>query len=212
MSDLHGDLEALIAEAHRQVEQQALEQEAEAATRADELLAEADEDARHTLDERAEHARSEADALGKRILALAEVEAKRAALRTREDLLDTVWRAAEARLRALPDDSERYLPVLRGLAGLAARTLASSEVELASEPRGRALLTPDRLGAWGREDGVAYRLAPEPLASFGGLEARAGRMRFDATFETRLAQAEQALRESTAERLLGAPREGRGAT
>lgn len=211
MSDLHGDLEALIAEAHRQVEQQALEQEAEAATRADELLAEADEEARHTLDERAEHARSEAEALERRILALAEVETKREALRTREDLLDAVWRAAEARLRDLPNDPERYLPVLRKLAGLAARTLASSELELASEPRGNALLTPERLTAWGREDGVAYRLAPEPLASFGGLEGRAGRTRFDATFETRLAQAEQALRESTAERLLGPPPEGRGA-
>lgn len=195
MIDLHGDLEALLAEAHRRAEQRALEREAAAARQADELLAGADEAARRTLGERRLHAEAEAAALRERLLALGEMAGQRALLTLRESLLDGIWDTARARLRACADDPGRYLPALRSLARLGARTLLAHDVELASEARGHALLTSERLDAWGLEDGVRYRRAAEPIAITGGLEARAERLRFDGSFDTRLAQARAALRE-----------------
>lgn len=194
MSDLHGDLEALLAEAHRRAEQRALEREAAAARQADELLAGAEEAARRTLDERHLHADAEAGALRERLLALGDMAAKRVMLTRREALMDSVWDAAREHLRATADDPESYLAALRGLARLGARTLLTSEVELASDARGHALLTPDRLELWGRQDGVRYRRADAPIGIRGGIEARAGRLRFDGSFDARLEQARGALR------------------
>ncbi|HKI56444.1 MAG TPA: V-type ATP synthase subunit E family protein [Trueperaceae bacterium] len=202
MLDLHGDLEALLAEAQRRAEQRALEREAAAARRAEELLAIADADAERTLRERRSRTEAGVAALRERVLALGEMSAQRAALTRREALLSSVWEAARARLEVCASDPDRYLPALRGLARMAARTLPSEEIELASDARGQALLTPERLAAWGREDGVRYTLAAAPARLAGGLEGRAGRLRFDGSFETRLQQAEQALREDVAAWLL----------
>lgn len=206
--DLHGDLEALVAEAQRRVEQRALEREAAAARRASEILDGADHDAAHTLEEHHDRARVEADALHERLLAVGEMRAQRLMVEHREALLDAVWEAAGKRLEALTRDPSAYLATLRRLATLAARTLACEDITLATDPRGRALLGPERLEAWGREDGVRYRLAGAPLEAAGGLEASAGRLRFDATFEARLAHAREALREAVAARLLGAAAAG----
>ncbi|MEJ2665856.1 MAG: V-type ATP synthase subunit E family protein [Deinococcales bacterium] len=203
MLDLHGDLEALVAEAQRRVEQRALEREAAAARRASEILEGADADAAQTVKARHDHARVEANALRERLLAVGEMQAQRLMLEHREALLDAVWEETRRRLEAHTRDPSSYLATLRRLAALAARTLACDDIELATEPRGRALLTPERLEAWGREDGVRYRLADAPLEASGGLEASAGRLRFDATFEARLAHAREALREAVAARLLG---------
>lgn len=204
MLDLRGDLEALLAEAQRRVEQRALEREAAAARRAAEILEGADADAAHTLEERHDRARLEADALRERLLAVGEMKARRLMVEHREALLDDVWEGAGRRLEALTRDASSYLATLRRLAALAARTLACDDIELAAEPRGRALLTAERLEAWGREDGVRYRLAEAPLDASGGLEASAGRLRFDGTFDARLGHAREALREAVASRLLGA--------
>lgn len=195
MTDLHGDLEALLAEAHRRAEQRALEREAVAARRAEEIVQSANEAAKRTLDERRVHSRAGADALRERLLALGEMAAQRVMLTRREAMLDAVWDAARARLEACAGTPERYLNALRSLARLGSRTLAAEEVELASDARGHALLTPERLAAWGREDGTRYRRAVGPVPISGGLVARAGRLRFDGSFETRLEQARSALRD-----------------
>jgi len=214
VADIHGDLEALLAEAHRRAEQRALEREAAAARRAEEVLHAADEAATHALDERRAYSRAQAEALRERLLALGEMAGQRLMLGRREALLDAVWDAASARLSACADAPDRYLPALRSLARLGAQMLAADEIELASDARGHALLLPDRLADWGREDGVRYRRADAPIAISGGLEARAGRLRFDGSFETRLEQARSALREEVAAWLLpeperaGVPREG----
>ncbi len=206
MLEPQGDLEALLAEAHRRVEQRALEREAAAARRAREILQGADEDAAATTEERLERTRFAAAELRKRVLARGAMAAQRVMLERREALLDEVWRVARERLAALPRDAGAYLASLRALAQLASRALAASDVELATEEHGRALLTPRRLADWGEQDGVRYRLAAEPLAAVGGLEARAGRLRFDGSFETRLQQGCVALREAIAARLgAGAP-------
>lgn len=204
MLDLHGDLEALLAEAHRRAEQRALEREAAAARHAEELLRAADEAAGRALEERRVHTRAVVAALRERVLALGEMAAQRAALERREALLDAVWDAAGRRLEELANDPPRYLAALRGLARLAARTLGAADIELVSDARGQALLTAERLAAWGSEDGVRYLAAAAPGERGAGLEARAGRLRFDGSFDTRLGRARSALREDVARRLLAA--------
>lgn len=202
MSDLHGDLDALVTEVHRRVEQRALERVSMAERRAREVLERADEEAARTVAERARRSGSEVEVLRARGRARARMDTERASLRAREELLEQVWRAAERELAALAADPERYLAALRRLARLAAATLAATDVTLATDEAGRALLTPERLEAWGREDGVRYGLADDPATS-PGVEARAGRVACDATFATRLSEARTTLRETVARRLLG---------
>lgn len=205
MFEVRGDLEALVAEAHRRVEQRALDQEASAERRATQALDEAEGAATALLAEARARAAEAAAEARHRLLAQGEMRAKRAAIERREALLDAVWERAREELAALPGDAERYLGTLRRLAALAARRLASGDVTLASEPRGHALMTPARLAAWGAEDGVRYRLASDPLSIEGGLQASAGRLRVDASFETRLEEARRTLREPTLALLLAAP-------
>lgn len=202
MSDLHGDLDALVTEVHRRVEQRALERVSMAERRAQEVVERAAEEATRTLAERARRSGTEVEALRARGRARARMDAERAALQAREELLEQVWRAAERELETLTTERERYLSALRRLVRLASATLAAPDVTLASDPIGRALLTPERLEAWGREDGVDYRLADGP-PTFPGVEARAGRLACDATFATRLDEARTTLRETVARRLLG---------
>jgi vacuolar-type H+-ATPase subunit E/Vma4 len=205
MFEVRGDLEALVAEAHRRVEQRALEHEASAEHRAAQTLSEAEVTATALLAEARTRTAEVAAEARHRLLAQGEMRAKRTAIERREALLDAVWERAREELIALPGDEELYLGTLRRLAALAAWRLASSEVTLASEPRGRALMTPPRLAAWGSEDGVRYRLAPEPLAIVGGLRASAGRLHVDASFEARLEEARRTLREPTLALLLDRP-------
>lgn len=205
MFDVRGDLEALVAEAHRRVEQRALDEEATARSRATQVLDEAEEGATALLGEARARAASAAAETRRRLLAQGEMQAKRTTLERREVLLEAVLERAREELVALPDDTERYLRTLRRLAALAAVRLAETDVTLTSEPRGHALLTPDRLAAWGAEDGVRYRRAPESLPLLGGLEASAGRLHVDASFETRLEEAWRTLREPTLALLLAGP-------
>lgn len=202
MLDVRGDLEALVAETHRQVEQRALEREAAAERSAEEALDEARRDATATLEQERRRSRQDAAETRRRLLALGSMQAKREGVERREALLDAVWQAARSELEALAADPERYLPVLRRLARAASAALAAPAVELASDARGQRLLSDDRLLAWGREDGVRYRRAAAPAALGPGLEARAGALRVDASFETRLDQARQHLREATLALLL----------
>jgi vacuolar-type H+-ATPase subunit E/Vma4 len=202
MLDVRGDLEALVAEAHRRVEQRALEREAAAERRSTETLNEARDAAAAIVHDHRQRTEAEAADLRERVLALGEMRSKRVALEQREALLDTVWNAARARLAALPDDRRRYLATLRRLAALAARGLGVGEVELASEVRGHDLLTPERLEAWGTEDGVRYRRAAAPVPMMGGLVASSDRLRVDVSFDTRLQVAREELRERTAALLL----------
>ena len=180
MFEVRGDLEALVAEAHRRVEQRALDHEASAERQAAQALNEAEGAATAWLDEARARTQEIAAEARHRLLAQGEMRAKRTAIERREALLETVWKRAGDELSALPGDERRYLGMLRRLAAQAALRLASSEVTLATEPRGHALMTPSRLAAWGAEDGVRYRLAPEPRPILGGLEASAGRLRVDA--------------------------------
>lgn len=215
MLEVRGDLEALVAEAHRRIEQRALEEEAAAEKRAAETLAIARREAGASLEEHRRRARLEAAEIRRRVAALGVVQARRAALQRREALLDGIWEGARRELEAVADDPGRYLAALRRLASLASRTLAEDEVVLASDVRGHPLLTSERLQRWGHEDGVRYLRAASPAELAAGLLASAGRLRVDASFENRLAEARLALREALLGRLLtgsGAAGSGRNSS
>ena len=204
MPELHGDLDALVTEVHRRVEQRALEREAMAEKRAQELLERADEEVRRTLRSARERAHAQAEELRMRARARAEMEAKRIALRSREELLESVWSGAREALVRLCADPATYRATLRRLARMACAALGAPEIVLASDAHGRALLTEDTLDGWGREDGVRYLPAEAPLEGRHGLEASAGRLRCDLSFETRLDEAREMLRDETAARLMPA--------
>ena len=86
------------------------------------------------------------------------------------------------------------------LALAAAHSLAAATVVLAADPVGHALLAPARLAAWSSTAEVQFRRAAEPAATWGGLIASddGGRRQIDATFPTRLALAQEELRERVA--------------
>jgi hypothetical protein len=66
---------------------------------------------------------------------------------------------------------------------------------LAADPVGHNLLSPEILEQWSKEAGVRFLRAAEPAATWGGLLATSGRTRFDATFPTQFALAQETLRE-----------------
>lgn len=211
MAEILGDWEALIAEIRRRAQHRALEREEDASKRAAAILTEASQ-RRASIERQLEH---EGDlqlaALVRRNRAKGELEARRHFAILREQPIDQVWRDAEARLRALVTRPE-YREVLQGLAMLAVRELGgpagllapsagAREYVLAADPAGHALLTPEILEQWSKQAQVQFVRAQNPAATWGGLSATSGRSRFDATFPTRLAEAQRALRERVFEAL-----------
>lgn len=239
--DLHGDLEALLTEVHRRAEQRALERESAAEARARQVISEAQTEAEADARTRLEEARGEARELRRRLNAQHELERQRAALAAREERIEAVWAAAEARLHELAGEPEAYRAVLERLALMAADTLAgpgrpeedpagaagASEgppgaprrarpataaaapeappptLTLAADASGAALLDTDTLERLARRGPARFVLAEERLPGWGGLEAGAGRLRADLTFDTRLDQARRALRERVWQALQG---------
>jgi vacuolar-type H+-ATPase subunit E/Vma4 len=135
--DLHGDLEALLTEVHRRAEQRALERESEADARAREVVSQARDLAEADARTRLEEARGEARELHRRLSAQHELERQRAALSAREERIEAVWAAAEARLRELVQEPGAYRPVLERLAQMAADTLVAP-ADRAEDPAGAA--------------------------------------------------------------------------
>ena len=210
--DVHGDLEALLTEVHRRAEQRALERESEAAARSREIIAQARTQAEAEAGTRLDAAREDARELRRRSQAKHELERQRADLVTREHSIEAVWTAAEARLRELVERPEAYRPVLERLTAMAAATLippstdvtapsqeptvtAATTLTLAADEKGAALLDGSTHEHLVERLGTGLAMAEEPLESWGGVEARLGRLRADLSFPTRLAQARSTLRE-----------------
>ena len=133
-------------------------------------------------------------ALVRRNTARAELEAQRRFILLREAPIQQVWHAAEEQLRALVQQPG-YRDILKHCALRAARELGDSELVLAADPVGHELLSAETLEQWSKEAGVQFHRAPEPAATWGGLLATSGRLRFDATFPSELALAQLTLRE-----------------
>ncbi|HBY95386.1 MAG TPA: hypothetical protein DEP84_15775 [Chloroflexi bacterium] len=203
MSDFIGDLDTLAATVRRTAQQEALAKEADAHRRAETIVAEAEAEARRLHDEIVTKARARVEEERRQRQAQAALAAQREYLTAREALLDRVWQAAEAHLRALPDTPD-YLEILRRLVWHAVGTLGPGRLTLAADPKGHALLTLDRLSGWSQAASdrfgapVAFERAPNPAPTWGGLVVTHadGRRLVDATFPTRLALARDELRSS----------------
>lgn len=194
MAEILGDWEALIAEIRRRAQHRALEREEDASKRSAAILADAGERRASIERQLKQQGGLQLAALLRRNRAHGELEARRRFAILREEPINQVWQEAEARLRALVTQPE-YREVLQSLAMLAVRELGARELVLATDPAGHALLTPEILEQWSKEAQVQFVRAQSPAATWGGLLATSGRNRFDATFPTRLAEAQRALRE-----------------
>jgi vacuolar-type H+-ATPase subunit E/Vma4 len=136
----------------------------------------------------------EVAALVRRNSARAELEAQRRFVVLREEPIERIWRTAEEKLRALVKQPV-YRDVLKRCALRATRELGVTELVLAADPMGHELLSPETLEQWSKEAGVIFHRAPQPAATWGGLVATSGRLRFDATFPTQFELAQSTLRE-----------------
>lgn len=202
MPEVLGDVGELVAVIRRTAQQEALNIAAESERQAQAILGKATAQADQIRTSALAQAQSRADQESRRLLARAALAAQRERLQAREELLARIWQSSEQELRALTAQPE-YEHVLHRLALAAARSLAAGAVVLAADPVGHALLAPARLAAWSSAAEVQFRRAAEPAATWGGLIASddGGRRQIDATFPTRLALAQEELRERVAELL-----------
>lgn len=194
MAAILGDPEALAAEVCRRAHHRAVEIAEDARRKAAAILDGAREEAQKLRRESAQETERQVAAVERRNAARAELEAERRFVTLREAPIERVWSAAEQRLRELVRQAG-YQDVLKNCALRAARELGAEELSLAADPAGHALLSTEVLERWSREAGVRFIRASQPAAIWGGLLATSGRSRFDASFATQLAAAQQGLRE-----------------
>ncbi|UCH25945.1 MAG: hypothetical protein JSV66_18840 [Trueperaceae bacterium] len=194
MSQVMGDVEVLIASIHRRAEQRGLVIEAEAEQRAAEVIEQSRVRAQEVAEMLRRQSVKEAQQLEQRLVAQGTLERRRRLLVEREALLERVWAQAEVELRLLTETPD-YELTLKTLACEAARSLGVERLVLAADPKGYLLLSADRLCDWGREFGVVFERAECLDDCWGGLLARHGRLRYDATFSSRLTWARERLRE-----------------
>jgi vacuolar-type H+-ATPase subunit E/Vma4 len=193
-----GDPEALIAEIRRRAHQRAVEIEEQARKQAAGIQEQAKEESEVIRRQFEQETETNLAALGRRSAAQGELEAQRHFALLREAPIERVWAEAESRLRNLVQQPS-YGDILKRLAVRASRTLGASELAIAADPAGHALLSPDTLRQWSAEAKVTFRRSPEPAPAWGGLAATSGRARSDATFPSQLALARVILREKVFE-------------
>ena len=194
MPAILGDPEALAAEVSKRAHHRAVEIAEEANRRAAAILEGAKQESETLRRESNEAAQRQLDTLVRRNSARAELEAQRRFIVLREAPIDRVWQAAEQQLRGLVHQPA-YRELLKQCALRAARELGVNELVIAADPVGHELLSAETLDQWSKEAGVRFLRAQEPAATWGGLLATSGRVRFDATFPTQFNLARETLRE-----------------
>ena len=194
MAAIFGDPDALVSEVGRRAHHRAVEIAEDARRRAAAILEGAQQECESILRQSGDAAERQLAALVRRNTARAELEAQRRFILLRETPIDRIWHAAEKQLRDLVQQPI-YRDVLKRCALHAARELGESELVLAADPVGHELLSTETLEGWSKEAGVRFRRAQEPAATWGGLLATSGRIRFDATFPTQFGLAQTTLRE-----------------
>jgi len=196
-----GNVDDLVAQVRRRVEQRALAVEAAAEAQAQRILEEGEARARAAGEALADAGRRAAEEARGQRLAAADLDRRRRRLDAREARLERVWVAAREgleRLAATPDGRA----ALARLARAAAARLQGAEVVLQVDRFAHAELRPDEVAGWSAPEGPPLRLHPEPLPRGHGLVALADRASVDATYEGRLTQARERLR-SEIDALLG---------
>jgi vacuolar-type H+-ATPase subunit E/Vma4 len=189
-----GDPEALAAEVSRRAHHRAVGIAEDAARRAAAILEGAKQETESIRRQSQQAEERQLATLARRNSARAELEGRRRFVILREAPIDRIWRAAEEKLRDLVHQPV-YRDILKRCSLLAAREMAVGELVLAADPVGHELLSVEVLEPWSKEAGVVFRRAQEPAATWGGLLATSGRLRFDATFPTQFGVAQATLRE-----------------
>lgn len=122
----------------------------------------------------------------------------------RRELADAALAGLPARLAALAEDEQFYLPLLRNFLREAAQAIERDELVAQFNARDLQRLQPD----WEKHaneaaSGKRLMLSPEPVDSIGGVlvSSADGNIRFDNTFEGRMERRDETLRGAIAERL-----------
>lgn len=194
MARILGDPEALAADVIRRVQHRAVEVAEEAHRHAASILESGKQESESLRRKSQDATERQVAALVRRNAARAELEARRRLTQLREAPINRVWLASEERLRNLVKQPA-YRDILKYCALCAARELGANELILAADPVGHELLSRESLDQWAKEAQVQFCRAAEPAATWGGLLATSGRLRFDATFQTQLELARVMLRE-----------------
>lgn len=135
----------------------------------------------------------------------AELDLRAGLDRLRRELVDAALAGLPARMAALAEDEQSYLPLLRNFLCEAAQAIERDELVAHFNARDLRRLQPD----WEKHaneaaPGKRLILSPEPVDSIGGVlvSSADGSIRFDNTFEGRMERLDETLQGVIAERLL----------
>lgn len=211
MARMIGDPDELTTTIGHLARSDAREMKQNAREKAERIRRDAWEKADRKREEILERARNRARDIRRRRKVDVTREEKQAYLHARQDILDEVWKRAEAELRDLTENEDAYAAVLEQLAVSGVRMMGPGERTLAADEKGQSLLSEDRLLDWGRKAGEAvggkvhFTRADDPLKTWGGLVITdtGGRRRVDATFASRLETARSDIPSEIMEILVG---------
>jgi vacuolar-type H+-ATPase subunit E/Vma4 len=198
MSELLGDIDALVAQVRRRTEQRALALVTQTDTHVDRIECEGRARAEAIEADLIETGRVASREAGRQRRAVADLQRRRRRLEAREARLDRVWQSAAAELErrvAGPDG----LAVLAVLARDAAARLGGDEVQVRLGADQRDRIDAEVVAGWSGPAGPRLRWDPRPLERGSrGVIVSAGRVSVDATLEGRLQQARERLRDEVA--------------
>ncbi len=197
MSEIRGDVNALVAQVHRRAEQRALALETQTSAQVEQIESEGEARAAALEAELIEMARvASRDVRGRR-LAVADLRRRRRRIEAREARLERVWTGAAAELRRREGGSDTR-GALAALARDAGHRLGGDEVQIRLDAGRLAQVTAQDVAGWSDAAGPRLILDPRPIERGHGVIASAGRVSVDATFEGRLARARERLRDEIA--------------
>jgi vacuolar-type H+-ATPase subunit E/Vma4 len=193
---------------HREARERAMNLIGDANAKALRLVSEARAGAALSLQDADERTMRMAEERRRRALAQARLKASQTVARQSEEMIQKLWRAAEARLRAMEDAGERR-EIIRRLLADAAGPLGGGPllIQVAAVDReGVAAALPEWLAELGASHGVtSLELDAESPSIWGGVVVRRTDVRrlADNSFNARLALIERQLRDQIYRRLSG---------
>jgi V/A-type H+-transporting ATPase subunit E len=203
MSTVEGNIEtlsqAIMGEARAETE----ELRQRALSKADSIRQRAQESAARERSAILDQAETEARRLRGQSTSTAQMKARALELAHREELLERVFAAVEKRLQAFPERKD-YPAIVQHLVKEAVSQLRADSAVLRADKATQLVLSKTVVDEIAREAGVHLTMG-EPLDSGTGVIAQAsdGRLRFDNTFETRLARMQGAIRSVVYRILMG---------
>ena len=191
------DLEAYL---HRQARERALNCVAQAEDEARQLLGEATAEIEALRLESERRVAKVVEEKRRRAIAQARLKAKLTLIHRREEIVERLWREAEARLRT-PGDAAQRLALLERLLADAAAQLEGGDLQVQANAADRALLDGTALqdmAQWlqSAHGVIRLTLAEDAAPIWGGVIVRRGAELVDSSLNERLAVAKRALRDT----------------